>query len=188
MRGSGPDCCFSFGGMFEGQRRRKNRLRLEGYDYSDAGAYFVTVVTQGRVCLFGDVVDGEMRLNEAGEVVRQGWQSLAGRYGHVGLDAYVVMPNHLHGVVVLDDGGSESLELRKPLGRLIGSFKTITTQRVNDILGTRDRRLWQRNFYEHVVRDEEDLDRIRDYIAGNPAGWDKDEENPDVAAFRWGRA
>lgn len=174
--------------MFEGARRRRNRLRLRGYDYSSAGAYFVTIVTEGRLCMFGEVVAGEMRLNEAGEAVRQGWESLEERYRHVALDAFVVMPNHLHGVVVIDDSGAESSTLRKPLGRLVGSFKTIMTQRVNDVLGTRGKRLWQRNFYEHVVRGQEDLDRIRDYIVGNPAAWDRDEENPDVVGLRRGRA
>ena len=166
-----------------GPRRRS--IRLQGYDYSRPGVYFVTIVTQGRLCLFGEVVDGQMVLNDAGRIVVDAWEWLGVRHGYVDLDAYVVMPNHLHGIIVITDRGWGCSEMapsarRKSLGRLVGAFKTVSTNRVNAARGRPGDRLWQRNYYEHVVRNDAALERIRDYITGNPNGWDTDEENPKV--------
>ena len=199
---------------YDPEVHRRRSIRLKGYDYSRPGAYFVTVVVRDRLCLFGDVVDGEMRLNEIGRLIVEACEWLAGRYPHVGLDAYVVMPNHLHGIIVLTDegwrgdsgsgsdrvsdgrgssvsvgrssrGGSRTAPTgRKSLGRLVGAFKTVSTKRVNLIRGTPGQRLWQRNFYERVIRNDRELDDIRDYIVGNPAKWETDEENPDVVRRR----
>lgn len=94
----------------------RRSIRLKGYDYAQAGAYFVTMCTQDRVCLFGDVVDGQMRLNECGQVVADAWSWLSGRYPYVALDEWVVMPNHLHGIMVLTGpdgrGGSRTAPIR----------------------------------------------------------------------------
>ena len=172
--------------------RRRRSVRLRGYDYSQAGAYYVTVVTHRRRTLFGDVVDGEMRLNDAGRLIVDGWEWLASRHQYVELDAYVVMPNHLHGVIVIaGEGGSRTAptgedvsqragpaEKRKPLGRLVAAFKTVTTRRVNLARGTPGRMLWQRNYYEHVIRSDEEWNRVREYIANNPMRWELDAENP----------
>ncbi len=188
---------------YDPELHRRRSIRLKGDDYSSPGAYFVTIVVQERLCLFGDVVDGEMRLNEAGGIIVEMWNWMAERYSYVELDAYVVMPNHLHGVVVLTDevwhggGGDVSAgenagrrgvsrnaptglgaRKRKTLGRLVGAFKTVSTKRINEMRGTQGERLWQRDFYERVIRDDRELDLIREYIEGNPAGWDRDEENP----------
>lgn len=101
---------------------RRRSLRLQGYDYSMAGAYFVTICTQDRGCLFGDVVDGAMRLNEAGEMVATLWDGLAARFSGVGIDRFVVMPNHLHGILVLDaDAGGATMAGRRQRGRPRGS-------------------------------------------------------------------
>ena len=169
---------------------RRRSLRLQGYDYAKAGAYFVTVATENRLCLFGEVDGGEMRLNETGRLVDEAWQWLETRYPLVALDEYVVMPNHLHGVLAItdEDGragasrraptGERSGAGRKDLGSLIGAFKTVATKRVNLARGAPGRRLWQRNFYERIVRSEEDMDRIRAYVRDNPLRWELDAENP----------
>jgi len=176
---------------------------LQGYDYSPPGAYFITICVQNPVCIFGDVSGGKMVLNELGEIVAESWQWLERQYEHVEMDEWVVMPNHLHGIMVIKDcrGGSRSGGMgmddtgrggsrtaptgsdqpkRKPLGRLIGAFKTVSTKRVNEIHNTPGAKLWQRNYYEHIIRSEEDLKRIRTYLAQNPAKWEFDRVNPSV--------
>ncbi len=182
---------------------RRRSLRLKGYDYSMAGAYFVTICTQDRACLFGDVVDGAMRLNEAGQMAAALWDGLAARFSSVEIDQFVVMPNHLHGVLVLDAGaggatkegattrvaptddpvGAPLVGAPVRLGDVVGAFKSLAT--TGYIGGVKDKgwppfrsRLWQRNYYEHVIRDEGALSRIRRYIDDNPARWDFDDENP----------
>ncbi len=177
----------------------RRSIRLKGYDYSQAGAYFVTVCTQNRECLFGEIADFEMRLNEYGRVVNETWEWLRQQYSRVDLDEWIVMPNHLHGIILMTDkndlndsgrGGSRTAPTsrdsgivpaptkRKPLGRLIGAFKTVSTKRINEIRATAGAQVWQRNYYEHIIRDEKELNRIREYIAANPALWANDENNP----------
>ncbi len=164
---------------------RRRSICLKGYDYAQSGAYFVTIVTQGRIPLFGEIMDGEMLLNDTGLSVAVAWEWLATRYLHVALDEYVVMPNHLHGIIVIADtgrGGSGTAPpVRKPLGRLVAAFKTVTTKQLNLVQGTPGQLLWQRNFYERVIRNDDELDRVREYIIGNHMQWEIDAENPDTA-------
>ena len=174
----------------------RRSIRLREYDYTrsglpapgsarQAGAYDVTIVTRDRKALFGDVIDGEMRLNDTGRLIVDAWEWLGKRHRYVELDSYVVMPNHLHGIIVItDDGKGDSRTSptpRKPLGRLIGAFKTVSTKQVNLALDTPGQPLWQRNDYEHVIRGEDELDRAREYIVNNPLRWALDRENPAVA-------
>ncbi len=132
---------------------RRRSIRLKGYDYSQAGAYFVTICTQNRECLFGNIVDGEMTLNDVGWIVSDAWQWLERQYNHVELDEWVAMPNHFHGIIAIVDqsrrGGSRTAPTmtRKSIGRLIGAFKTVSTKRVNKMRGTPGAKLWQRNYY-----------------------------------------
>jgi REP element-mobilizing transposase RayT len=90
---------------YDPSRHHRRSIRLKGYDYSQAGAYFVTLCAQGRECLFGEVVDGEMRLNDAGHIVAESWQWLATQHDYVELDEWIIMPNHLHGIIVITDNG-----------------------------------------------------------------------------------
>ena len=173
--------------LFTGRRRS---IRLRGYDYAQAGVYFVTIVTQNRTCLFGEVAYGIMQLNRTGRMVTDCWQWLGTQYAYVTLDEFVLMPNHLHGLIMITDnvrrGGSRTAPTaadspagkRKPLGRLIGAFKTVSTKQFNSAQGKTGSPLWQRNYYEHVVRRDELLDKIRQYIRENPARWEIDRENP----------
>ena len=166
--------------------RNRRSIRLKGYDYAQEGAYFVTVCTRQQQCLFGSIRDGRMRLNDAGRAVRDCWNDLPRHYPHVKMDAMVVMPNHVHGIVVLLDAVGAGLKpapttrqgKRHALPEIVRGFKTFASRRVNQLRGTPGIPIWQRNYYEHVVRDDEDLDRIRTYIANNPARWDEDEDNP----------
>ena len=162
---------------------RRGSIRLKGYDYTRAGAYFVTIVVQGRTLRFGNISGADVELNAAGRLASDAWEWIGIRYSYVTLDKYVVMPNHLHGIIVIADHvGRDELETgRKPLGRLIGAFKTVSTKQINLAYGTPGRRLWQRSFYEHVIRGNDELARAREYIVNNPLKWDLDQENPAVA-------
>ena len=151
---------------------RRKSIRLRDYDYAQDGAYFVTLVTHRRSLLFGEVIEGTMRLNRAGHLIANTWQWLSNRYPFVSLDSYIVMPNHLHGIIVIADqpsGGSRTAPTpRKPLGWLVGAFKTVTTRQFNATESTPGQPLWQRNFYERVIRNADELDRVGEYIVANP--------------------
>jgi len=158
-------------------RHHRRSIRLPAYDYAQAGAYFVTIVCRDRELL---LVDPRLR-----EVVEETWLWLGDRYEFVELDEHVVVPNHLHGIIVINDtcrGGSRAAPTRatnrKPLGQLVGAFKTVSTKRINKICGTLGQPVWQRNYYEHVIRDGEELNDIRQYIVDNPLRWAEDRENP----------
>lgn len=176
-------------------RHRRRSIRLKGFDYSSVGAYFVTVCAQGRRGLFGELVDGEMHLSPAGEGGLEVWNPMP-EHDPVGTDAFVGMPNHIHGIIVLGNAGAAprgragvggQAQGPAPTGLTLPDgvhrFKTLTTSRyVRGVKGSGwppfDKRLWQRNYYERVIRDEDELRAIREYIVHNPLGWDTDEENP----------
>ena len=170
---------------FDPKIHHRRSIRLKGYDYSQAGAYFVTIVAWQRECLFGEVVDGEMQLNDFGKIIDETWQWLENQYPYVELGARVVMPNHSHGILMIDVFGrgvsrtapTEPIK-RKPLGRLIGAFKTVSTKQINLLRDTEGQVVWQRNYYERIIRDEREMDRIHRYIESNPSQWADDDENP----------
>ena len=172
--------------IYDPTAHNRRSIRLTGYDYSQAGAYFVTLVVRDRSSLFGGVVDGAVQLNDAGRLVRDSWEWLAERYPYVTLDEYVVMPNHLHGIIAITNqcrGGSrtaQTLARRQPLGRMIGAFKTVSTKRLNLARKTPGRPIWQRNYYERVIRNDEELTAIREYIVNNPVRWELDKYNPET--------
>jgi putative transposase len=180
-------------------------MRLQGYDYSMAGAYFVTIVAQGRKHLFGQMVEGEMRLNRAGEICKEALFDLPRHYKNVELGAFIVMPNHVHAIIFLDapstggsvlrinplpDESTSSIALlpddpktrpyRKEynLSEIIRAFKSFSARRINLFRKQRDTQVWQRSFYDHIIRDQQDLEMTWLYIESNPAQWETDEENP----------
>ncbi len=231
---------------FDPDRHHRRSIRLVGYDYARAGAYFVTLCVQDRSCELGEINNGGITLSDWGRIAAQTWTWLRNQYPYVALDVWVMMPNHLHGIIVLlddvdalldvgarrdvegarhdvegarcavgarrdvegarrdaggarhdaggarhDAGGarhdaplrrgdtfSHDAIKRKPLGQLIGAFKTVSTKRINEMRGTPGARFWQRNYYEHIVRDEPDMNRIRQYIIENPRRWAEDRDNP----------
>ncbi|ABQ26894.1 transposase [Geotalea uraniireducens] len=222
----------------------RRSIRLREYDYSSNGAYFVTICAQGRECLFGDILDGEMRLNDAGRMVAEWWVKLPGKFPNVALDEYFVMPNHFQGIICIvgagfprpvfanDDVGAGSSRpvfanddvgagfprplspenqnlggettenlggrtpenlggrtpenqggrtppLRKPtLGQIVGFFKYQTTKQINFMRDNPGVPVWQRNYFERVIRDEAELAGIREYIHFNPSKWTEDDEYP----------
>jgi REP-associated tyrosine transposase len=169
--------------------RRRRSIRLRGYDYSQLGMYFITVCTRGRAPLLGDVTDGKMRLNDAGEMVLAVWQELPAHYLGLEMDACVVMPNHFHGIIVLPGAEIDSGLVgagfkpapanRRALPEIIRGFKAFSARRINELHKTSGP-IWQRSYYEHIIRHGESLDRIRRYIFENPAHWEFDPENPQA--------
>jgi REP element-mobilizing transposase RayT len=219
---------------YDPARHHRRSIRLRGYDYTQAGAYFITICTQGRECLFGEVADDEMHLNEYGRIVRDVWFDLPNHVSNVVLDAFVVMPNHVHGIVVIVNGdvvgvgvdGADSVGAgsvgagphpaptvtttttaepaptattttpaptttaeptptptkRHGLPEIVRQFKTFSARRINEHRGTTGTPVWQRNYYEHIIRDDASLNRIRQYILNNPIKWALDKENPVLGA------
>ncbi len=166
---------------YDPANHHRRSIRLPGYDYRQAGAYFVTLVCKNRELLLED--------DRFRAIVEDAWRWLAERHEFVSLYEYVVMPNHLHGIIVIREacrGGSRTAPTvctsgGKPLGRLIGAFKTVSTKRINGIRGTPGLPVWQRNYYEHVIRNDDELNHVRQYVIDNRLHWDQDPENPAVA-------
>jgi REP element-mobilizing transposase RayT len=171
---------------FNPQKHHRRSIRLQNYDYTQSGAYFITINTRQREKLFGEIVNEEMMLSECGRVVEEEWLRTAQVRKNVELDVYVVMPNHFHAIIVLSNdtvGASRRLALTKglqagSLGAIMAQFKSIVTKRINALRSTPSAPVWQRNYYEHIIRNDDVLKRIRDYIVANPSRWKEDENNP----------
>jgi putative transposase len=157
---------------------RRHSLRLKGYNYSQAGAYFITVCTHRRALLFGEVIEGDVRLNNMGAIVKQSWGNLLNHYPGIELDSFIVMPNDVHGIVMLNDEPHR----RHGIAEIVRGFKTFSARRANEYRGVRAA-LWQRSYYEHVIRNERALNRIRAYISSNPARCADDPDNVLRAEF-----
>ncbi len=163
-------------------------MRLSRYDYSQAGVYFVTLCTQNKAKLFGASVDGEMKLNELRVVVSEEWQLIPGYRRTVSIDLFVVMPNHFHGLVVIESStdnepcGNSSHPVVKQsralqagsLGAIIGQFKLAVSRQAKRRRLHPYKSTWQRHYYDHIVRNEASLNDIRRYIVENPARWQDD--------------
>jgi len=164
-------------------RHDRRSIRLQGYNYAHPGAYFITVCTQDRKCLFGEIINGEVQLNPFGDVVVEEWIKTARVRKDIELDSFVVMPNHFHGIIGLLDSptiGMPSGPVSGSIGAIIGQFKSVASKRINGMKGTPGSPVWQRNYYEHVIRNQNELNKIREYIHSNPPQWALDRENPSV--------
>ncbi len=191
---------------------KRRSIRLKNYNYSSGGYYFVTICVQDRECMFGNIagvdpcIDPNIELNDAGKMIGRWYLNTAQRFKNVILDEYQIMPNHLHGIIVIRNGNGQThgfaptdrisipvgvdlcvdpniQRIQQTLFKTIQWFKTMTTNHY--IRGVKnngwkpfDRRLWQRNYYEHIIRNETDLNKIRTYIKNNPQMWNRDRNNP----------
>ena len=204
--------------MYDPEKYHRRSIRLEGYDYSQAGAYFVTICIQNKENSLGKIIDGEVVLSEIGKISEKCWNEIPIHYPCVQLDKYVIMPNHIHGVIKIIDGddniagvenvGAEDFQplhphaqkntnvgveyfqslhqpkinqyqkiIPKSLGSIIRGFKIGVTKCCNH--QKYKHFTFQRNYHEHIVRNENELNRIREYIINNPLQWQFDRENPD---------
>jgi len=171
--------------------RNRRSVRLKEYDYSQPGAYFVTICTYDRNCFFGKVVNERLILSAVGSKARIFFRGIAEHFNNVALDEYIVMPNHLHGIIVIQDVGVQNFEplqrhnafqhvIPKSLGSIIRAYKSTLTRWCRS--NGHGYFKWQRNYYEHIIRDEDDLNKIREYIQNNPLEWHLDIENPKAVA------
>jgi REP element-mobilizing transposase RayT len=162
----------------------RKRLRWLAHDYAAYGAYFITICVRWRRCVLGRVVDGRVIPSGGGIAVRAAWNALAQRHACVHLDAFVAMPNHIHGIVALHDAGRRRDRADCTLSDVIGGFKSMSS--LAYAAGVREHGwrsmptgLWQRGFYDRVIRDERELAVVRGYIRLNPERWTRDRLNPD---------
>ena len=196
---------------------RRKPTRLRDYDYSQRGAYFVTICAQHRKCLFGTIVDGQMQLNTISKIVVECWNRIPQHFPFVELGESVIMPNHIHGIIACNPVGAGSprpTEGAQPphpivgalaprptdektpnptigarslcppknssaLGKIVAYFKYQSTKHINQRHNTPGTRIWQRNYHDHIIRDDPDLQRIRQYIQDNPMKWALDQLHPD---------
>ena len=183
------------------QKADKGRrsIRLKGYDYTQPGAYFVTICTHGQMCVFGDIINDDVKLSPAGQIAHREWMRLDTRFHYIDLDEFVIMPNHIHGIIIITCRGTavnminkaHEISCRAPTGEQFGkpisssiptiirSYKSSVTFRVNRLRYPLAKPLWQRNYFEHIIRNDDELNRARRYILNNPLQWHLDEENPD---------
>lgn len=182
----------------------RHSIRLKNYDYAQAGAYFVTICAWQRECLFGEIVNGEMVLNDTGRIIVEEWEKTAQIRSNIDLDVFSVMPNHFHAIFLIHDNvgaycmrpesvanailletNDNRAHVGAPLRRQSGSigsvfagFKSATTKQINIIRNNPGCPVWQKNYYERVIRNEDELSRAREYIVSNPMKWELDKENP----------
>jgi REP element-mobilizing transposase RayT len=185
---------------YNSHHHHRRTIRLTGYDYSQAGLYFVTICVQKHECLFGKIRNGEMILNEYGKIVQMVWDELPQHYKNVELGEFVVMPNHIHGIIIITDCADLAIGTGlsvgagfKPaptgtmvtetttvktihgLSEIVRALKTFSARKINEMRNTCGEKLWQRNYYEHIIRNNKSYQYITDYIINNPAEWEKDK-------------
>ena len=177
--------------IYNSDKYHRKSIRLKGYDYSQSGTYFITICVKDRACLLGDIINCEIKLNEYGKMVEYTWNDLTNHNHHIQLDKFIIMPNHVHGIIIINhDGantvgaGSEPAPTKTKLKHhglpeIVRQFKTFSARRINKIRQSPGVHIWQRNYYEHIVHDENDFNRIRKYIIENPSRWEHDKENPN---------
>jgi putative transposase len=174
---------------YDPDRHHRRSIRLKGHDYSLPGAYFVTICTHERECSLGEITNGHMQLTEDGEIARVQWAELPKHYLHVQIDAFVIMPNHIHGIIVLTNVAGAGLQTcpyptsyglskRYALPEIVRGFKTYSARKINERRDSPGFPVWQRNYYEHIVRNEKELHAIREYVVNNPLRWEADQDHP----------
>ena len=182
---------------FDLQKHHRRSIRLKGFDYTSAGAYFVTLVAYQRNTLFGEILNGQIQLSNFGKVADECWRDIPDHFSNVELGTYVVMPNHLHGILVVNNNDVDAdastftrrgtiyraptEQFQKPvrgsIPTIVRTYKAAVTRRIGREYNRTG--IWQRNYYEHVIRNEQEWDRIHRYIESNPSQWNEDGENPN---------
>lgn len=156
----------------------RKSIRLRNYDYSQAGAYFITICTQNKECLFGDIIDDEMQFNDAGRIIQVIWNEIPMHYPLVELDEFVIMPNHFHAIFYILPSEPGAASSAPTVGQIMRRFKSMSAVAINKSLGRSSQPLWQRNYWERVARDEKELHGLQKYIVNNPRQWVLDKLHP----------
>jgi putative transposase len=186
------------------EKKHRRSFRLKDYDYSQGGAYFVTICAFNRKCILGDIINSGIRLSPLGKIIQMEWCNMPKRFPNVQSDVFTIIPNHLHGIMIIDVEnrrsnlhGYPNIRRGNPCGYPIERAETSPAPTLGDIIGAfkslcihqcRENSLnvgkfWQRNYYEHIIRNENELYRIREYIQNNPLKWELDRENPQSKNF-----
>ncbi|MFN6232558.1 MAG: transposase [Dolichospermum sp.] len=189
---------------------KRQSIRLKGYDYSQSGLYFITICCYQRECLFGNIMNSQIILNNFGQLIKEEWLKSAEIRKEIEFDDFVIMPNHFHGIVIINqeinsdfmkndvdfqdnnvgaNGRSPLQQIKssrpkismkpKSISSLIAGFKSATTKKINIIRNTPQNPVWQRNYYDHIIRNDESLARIREYVQNNPLSWENDQLHPN---------
>ena len=165
---------------YDSKIHRRRSIRLKKYDYSQCGAYFITICAQNREHLFGKIINNEMQLNVAGKIIQKWWLELSNKFSHIELNEYIVMPNHFHGIVQIVETEGRSRRTAPTIPHIIQWFKTMSTNEY--IRGVKigkflpfNKSIWQRNYWEHIIRSEGYLIKFREYMANNPCNWKNDK-------------
>jgi putative transposase len=170
----------------------RRSIRLKEYDYSQPGEYFLTICTNNHECIFGNIIHEEMKLSPEGKIAQRCWEEMPKHFSNVQLDEYIIMPNHIHGIIILTDsmvGTRHAVSLREQFAKpvigsvptIVRSFKSATTKRIHEIRNTPSLPVWQSRFFERIIRSDKELDNIREYIFNNVLKWayESQHENPD---------
>lgn len=184
--------------------RHRRSIRAQSFDYASPGAYFVTICAHHRLCVFGELFANKMRLSPAGQIIQRTWIRLPEFFEKIALDIFVVMPNHFHGILWITEQENQSQILASKgispqtntnplnensewygtqsgsLSAIIQNFKSVSTRKIHQFKFLHDEPVWQRNYWERIIRNERELNAVREYIANNPAKWTFDQENPDI--------
>jgi putative transposase len=160
----------------------RKRQRLSGHDYTSPGDYFVTICTDQGHSIFGSIVGGEMHLNTAGQTARDCWNAIPEHFPNASIDTFVVMPNHIHGIIRITTGRPHTETVPRSgaaprsLGAIVGSFKAAVSKRINEARASPGAPIWQRNYFDKRIVEPDGLDRVRAYIRDNPRNWATDPE------------
>jgi putative transposase len=176
--------------MINSNLHKRRSIRLKDYDYSQSGEYFITICTHNHECLFGEVVDEGIKLSPQGKTAQQCWLDIPMHFNNAELDEYVIMPNHIHGIIILKDnsvGTRHAVSLHEQFGKpkcgtiptIVRSFKSAATRQIRILTNEYEIPIWQSRFYEHIIRDDKDLDNVREYITNNPFNWLLEKDVPN---------
>ena len=161
-------------------------VRLKDFDYRQSGLYFLTICSFRRSMIFGQIKNNQLEASLLGQLVRECWEEIPSHFPFVQLDAFVVMPNHLHGIIgfvsekIPNELNVQGRSKKGSLGSVVGSFKAAVSRVYRANNKVNNPQIWQRGYFEHVIRNENALDRIREYIVENPYCWDMDQDNPEA--------
>ena len=158
--------------------RSRQSIWLKGYDYKRAGGYFVTICTWQRDSVFGNMFKNEMHLNDCGRIVEKAWLDLPHRYPLVELNEFIVMPDHFHGILFLIESPQELVAKQHGLPENVKGFKSQSAHQINPVQDTKGILVWQRGYYDRIIRNESEKELIRKYISSNPIQWGFDKEYP----------
>jgi REP element-mobilizing transposase RayT len=172
--------------MYNPKIHHRKSIRLKEYDYTNPNWYYITICTNNKKHLFGEIINNKVILSEFGEIVNECWSDIPKHFEFAELDDFVIMPNHTHGIIIINSRDKACLvptdEYRKfgkppasSLSSIIGSFKSAATRKINIARSSPGKIVWQRNYFEHIIRNDDDLFRIRTYIQNNPLRWALDE-------------